>query len=206
MRSLFHYEGPIFGTLSKIGDLAILGLLVLLGSLPVVTVGTAITAGHFAALKLARGDSKLFSDFWSSYVSNLKQGCVIWVLFLGLWVACVFGMRHFSVGMPAVSVLLGIVLLLSLLVSLWVFPVLSKFILTTANTIRNALVLCFRHLFRSLAMLILFFLPPLAVVYIGLGVLPLWILFGLSLPIWIGAMLYNSIFAELEAEVRNNSQ
>lgn len=203
MRKLLSYYGPIFTTLSKIGDFAILNLLVLVSCLPVVTMGASVTAGHLTALKLVREEGNVWQDFRKSFVCNLKQGTFLWLGFLLLWTGCVLGMPFFSGFMPAVSVILGAVLLLSLLVGLWVFPVLSRFVDRSVNILRNAAVLSFRYLLRTVAMLLSFLALPLIMMVVGLGVLPLWLLFGLSVPLWLNAKLYDPIFADLEEQVLN---
>jgi uncharacterized membrane protein YesL len=205
MRKLLSYYGPIFTTLSKIGDFAILNLLVLLGCLPVVTAGASVTAGHLTALKLVREEGNVLQDFWESFVCNIKQGTILWLGFLLLWTGCVLGMPFFSGIMPALSVVLGAILLLSLLVSMWVFPVLSRFIDRSGNILRNAAVLSFRYLWRTLAMLLSFLVLPLIIMVVGLGVLPLWLLFGISIPLWLCAKLYEPIFSELENQVLNKN-
>ena len=82
MRGLIHPYGPLMTTLGKIGDAVILNLLVLLFSLPVVTMGAAVTAGHYTALKMLRNEESIFSDFWKSFCANLKQATCIWLGFL----------------------------------------------------------------------------------------------------------------------------
>ena len=200
MRGILNYDGPIVGTLSKIGDAVILNLLILLCSIPVVTAGAALTAGHFAALKMLRGESNLFSDFWGSFKENFKQATGIWLILLAVMAGSVFGIWKLGNSGGAVTVICGILFLFAVVSSFWIFPVLAKFVNTTANTIRNGFVLCFRHLFRTACMLIAWLLPA-AVLLIYIKTLPVVLLFGISVPVLIGAWLYNSVFKEMEKQV-----
>lgn len=205
MRGILHPYGPLMTTLRKIGDLVILNFLMLLFSLPVVTIGAAWTAGHFSALKILRNEDKLLRDFWDSFRENFKQATVIWLgilLMMSVGALCIW---YFGQTVKLVAAVVLALLLLMLLASLWVFPVLSKFVNTTANTVSNAVILAFRHIFRTVAMLVSYFLLPATLMF-SFELLPVVLLYGMSLPVWLGACLYNRVFTSMEEEVLDNQQ
>ena len=199
MRGLLHPYGPLMTTLGKIGDAVILNLLVLLFSVPVVTMGAAVTAGHYTALKMLRNEESIFSDFWKSFCANLKQATCIWLGFLLL----VTALAYIAYMGGVVAIAAAAVIVFVILVSLWVFPVLSKFVDSTSHIIRNSMVLSLGYFFRTLGMLLSYFvLPPL--ILISMNLLPVILLFGLSVPMLISAMLYNPVFLQMEEKILEN--
>jgi len=205
VRGILHPYGPLMTTLRKIGDLVILNFLMLLFSLPVVTIGAAWTAGHFAALKILRNEDKILRDFWDSFRENFKQATVIWLGMLLVIGVGVLGIWYFGQSVKMIAACILALLLLVFFVGLWVFPVLSKFVNTTVNTVSNAVILAFRHIFRTVAMLVSYFLLPATLMF-SFELLPVVLLYGMSLPVWLGACLYNRVFASMEEEVLDNQQ
>ena len=55
---IFNAESPLMEGLSKVADLVILNLLVLLCCIPVITAGAALTGMHYVLLKMARDYGK----------------------------------------------------------------------------------------------------------------------------------------------------
>lgn len=204
MRGASQGDSSILDLISKVSDVIILNFMILLGCLPIVTIGASLTAGHFAALRIRRGEGSVWADFCRSFKENFKQATIIWLLFLTV-IVCAFALLWFfgkqSVGVSILSVLLFI---LVFVLSLWVFPVLSKFVNTTGNIVRNGAILCVRYFFRTLAMIIGTMMPVILLVA-SIYALPLVLLCGGSLPIYISAMLYDKVFFTLEEDVRNSN-
>ncbi len=198
-------DNPIGSIFAKIADLVFLNMLILLGCLPIITIGASVTAGHFVALRIKRAEAKVFADFCRSYKENFKQATVIWLIFMAIAAGILAVLWFYGKERVFVSLAGLILLVLELLVSLWVYPVLSRFVNSTGNIIRNGAVLCFRHLFRTVVMLIGTLLPVLALV-ISLYSLPVIILCGLSLPVYISAQLYHRVFLPLEKEVEAHNE
>ena len=80
---------------------------------------------------------------------------------------------------------------------LHVFPLLSRFHNTVAGTIANSAKIAAAYFPRTLAMAVVTVLFPF-MVYLFTPLLPLLILFGLTGPGWLCAMIYNSIFNKIE--------
>ncbi len=201
MNGIFHHDGPLYGFISRLGDMVVLNLLMVVFSIPVITIGASLTAGYYAAIRSIRGEGNVFRDFWQSFRENLGQAVLLWILFLltiggGAAAICLAGAQS---GVLGVVILAAVILLL--LIGLWVFPVLSKFADSTPNILRNGTVLCFRYLLRTLAMALAWLLPA-AVLLISFYALPGVILLGIAVPVYIGAGLVNRVFLDLEEQIR----
>ncbi len=200
MGGIFRYDGPIFGPLSKAADIVILNFLMLLGCLPVVTIGASVTAAHFAALRIVRGEGHVIRDFWDSFRQNFKQATAVWLILAVALSLFVVGILFFGRSNSVITVICLIGLILAFAVTLWVFPVLSKFVNSVGNTIRNGALLAVQQLLRTLVMAACRLLPVIAVA-ISWYTIPVVLLCGLSLPVVISAALYDKVFANLEEDV-----
>lgn len=160
---MFDINGKFFRTLSKAGDFVILSLLALVCSLPVITLGTSLTAVYYAALKMAKDEEGyVWKEFFKSWKQNLKQGIIIELILAvlaGLLIADVsicYNWAHAEGGTLANLLMfaaLGMLIVLAAVV-LYVFPVLAKFDNTVFATLRNSLVLCMHHLPQTICMMI----------------------------------------------------
>lgn len=90
------------------------------------------------------------------------------------------------------------VLYLFLLV--WVFPVQAKFINTVARTIKNAFAISLIQIPRTVAMIIMYALPCL-LLFISLRLVPVVLLFGITVPMYVSAMMYDKVFKGFEEKI-----
>lgn len=88
----------------------------------------------------------------------------------------------------------------TLLISLWVFPVQSKFINNVASTIKNGYFLSLKHLFRTIYMGIVHLIP--IVLFLAFPqIFSILILCCFSGPIFLSAVAYNKVFEKIEEQV-----
>ena len=201
MGRFFSYDGAPMGFLAKLGDLILLNFLIIVFSLPIITMGAAITAGHYTMLKNVRGEGYIFRHFWKAFKENLKQATVIWLLFLGyIGVALAAFFLLIDGSVENASTVQGVILagaIFCVAVSMWIFPLQSKFVNKISRTFRLAFILTFKHIFRTILMLAVTLLPFL----VNAEWFTLLLLFGYSLPIYLCARIYNKVFEELEKMV-----
>ena len=99
-------DGPVMRFLGKVADMMILNLLVLICSIPIITMGASLTAMHYVALKVVREEeSYITKDFFRSFKMNFKQATKLWlvVLVVGALIGYdIFIMTSTAVNIPAV--------------------------------------------------------------------------------------------------------
>lgn len=201
MRKWFDYDNPLFHFMSKTVDLVMLNALTLLCCIPIVTIGASITAAHYTALKMRRGESYVFQNFVKSFKENIKQSTVIWLLFLAFFIVEYLAFITLSNGeTESAMTMQGCILgtgVFGICFMLWIFPLQSKFVNRIGKTFRNAFIMTFKHLFRTILMLAFFVAPFL------LNIDYIWVLlmFGFSVPIYLSAVIYNKPFEKMEKEV-----
>lgn len=210
--SIFDPEGPLMGTLAIIADLAILNLITLLCCVPVITAGAAMTAMHYVLLKIVRQEEGyITADFLRSFRQNFRQATAVWSLFLLF--AALLVLDFFLTGgsdgngrsfLIFVRYMLAGAGIFAALVFLYVFPLLARFENTVAGTIRNAARLAISSPPRTLVMALVTLSFPAAARIIP-AFLPVEMLFGLTGPGFLCALMYSPVFLKIEEKIKSQS-
>lgn len=203
MSGFFAPDSAPMRFLTRIADLMILNMVFIATSIPVVTIGAALTGLNFTAMRLARGQSdSTTGDYFRSFRRNFRQATLIWLLILLL--AAVLGAWHLVVAtyvtdivfqfiVLAVWYLLALVFALNLL---WIFPYLANFEGTIREVLRNARLLSGKHLLTSLSALAIIVLSVIvtlfypAVTAYGL----LWLVIGFGGVAFLTGVLFTRVF------------
>ncbi len=209
MNGMFNIDSPLMQTLGRLADLMILNFLTMICCIPIVTAGAAFTALDYMCLKLVRNEENyLIRGYFKAFKENFKQATGIW--FIILWViAAVVGdiliMYYAPVEFPfIIRMAVLFVSIVTLCTSMFVFPMQAKFVNPVFKTIKNAFKASLLQFPRTLLMIVLFFVPALAVMYTNFLV-PIVFLFGFSFHSYLSALLYNKFFLRIEelAAARN---
>ena len=207
MRKFFNYDNPIFQTVSRLADLAILGLLFLACCLPVVTVGASASALFKAAydLTLERG-SGVVKNFFRAFRDNFKQATGAWLLALLVFVSLLcdwFLLKLYFEG-AAFTVLACIVIVLALgLIGFlcYFFALIARYENTLREHARNALILSIRYFYKTLPMILIQLLPLLMFLCMPavlVQTLLFWIMFCPGFSVQATVYLLRPIFDRLE--------
>ena len=204
MGKFFDMESPVMRFLNRVGDLMILNLLMAICCLPIITVGAAFTAQHYVLLKIVRGEEGyLVKGFFKSFKANFKQATLIWLLMLlvvavyigDIWI---FNYSGLTFPKPLIIAVVAVAILL-LMIAVYVFPVLARFENSIKNTLKNAMLLAFANLPKTILMIACYILP-LVLAYFSTYALLFIFLFGFSVPAYVAAWIYSGIFKKLEPE------
>ncbi len=151
MRGLLALDSKPMLILSKILDLIILNIIFVVCCIPVVTIGAALCALYYAAVKSVRyGHGYVLREFFHSFRQNFWQATATWLLFclaggvVGLGIVMVMAYMkgiagavllaiYFAVGIGLISVLT------------YAIPVLSRFIVKEKELLQTALYLSLMH-------------------------------------------------------------
>ena len=202
----FNLDSPLMQALNKVADLMWLNILTLICCIPVITVGPALTALHYMALKMVRNEECYIArDYFKSFKLNLRQGIVIWLIELVI-VSLLIGdflilqNSEVAFGEP-MRVILMVVAVLVLFLFTFVYPVLAKFDNTVMRTLKNALFIGILQFPKTILMMILSLIPAVLFV-LAPQIIPIVFLLCFSAPAWVSAKLYNKFFKRLEAGMR----
>ena len=206
--NIFEEGSPFQRFLNKVADLLILNLNTLVMCVPIITIGAALTAMHYVLLKMVRGEEGyIVKSFFRSFKREFGQATILWILFVALgalmasnMVLVLEGTGHYPIWLPS-SILVAAVL--ELIIMIYTFALLSRFDNSVYHTLLNAVTLTFSELPRSLAMAVITLTPAIAFLTTTV-LLPLLVLFGLSVPGYACAMVYDPIFRKIEKQAWEN--
>lgn len=204
MGRFLDMDSPVMRILNRLADLLILNFLMIICCIPVITVGAAFTAMHYVLLKMVRDEEGyLIRGFFKSFAANFKQATVLWLIMLliiGVYIGdgLIFQYSSIQFPKPLMIAVVAIAILL-LMTAVYVFPLQARFENTVKNTLKNAMILAFANLPKTILMVVLYALP-LVIGYFSSYALIFMIMFGISAPAYGAALLYSGIFKKFEPE------
>ena len=152
------------------GDLIILSLVFIISILPVFTIGAGLTALYYVVVKNVRHDrSNLTEAYIKSFKENFKQGTIIGLISLVIKLLLIynilligsvdlFNLKELNLlqtfkGNGFVYLYLAL-FILSMCMSLYVYPLLSRYNMSVKNVFSMAFYCVFRHLLTTVSCLI----------------------------------------------------
>lgn len=167
-QSRFH------AVVAALSDVIWAGVLWLLCSLPLFTIGAASTALYYVTIKCIRHErGSLTKSFFRSFRENFRQGTLLWLLlaaYILIGLANAWALGSMGVGQgSALYYLVRLLLLLPLFLFPWLFAFLSRFQNSIGGTLKFSAYLALRHFGRTLLLaaelalfgLIVWLIPPL---------------------------------------------
>lgn len=198
-----RYDSPLMRLLSKAADLIWLNILCLLCSLPVFTIGASFTAMQTIFYRLLHNeDVYVTREYFASFARSFKQATLVWLIFLFIYAFLGFDYLFLIDDSDAFGFFLktvaAILLVIVFLVSLYVFPILSRYENTTKETLKNACIIAISHPFRSIIMLLVFAFSIFVEIIMSFKLLPVLFAFCISVPFYFCSMVYMPIFDKLD--------
>lgn len=200
MSNFFNMDNGFFTALSKFVDIIIISLIFLICCLPIVTIGPATTSLYYAVVKVIRRErGYLTREFFHSFKMNFKSGVISGVIVTLLFLVLFFD-RKFAANMTGTKgfVLLSIfnaMLFLLACVTLYVFPVLSRFSVGIKQLFKTSLYMAVRHLPTTILMAIV-----TAAFILGTYIMPIAILITPALCTLVTSFLMERVFKKYMPE------
>lgn len=209
MGKLFDMDSPFMRVLNRVGDLLILNILMIVCCIPIITVGAACTAMHYVLLKMIRGEEGyLIRGFFKSFTRNFRQATALWLIMLlvvAVYVGDILIFNYSAIEFPkALMIAVAAVAVFLVMIAVYIFPLLARFDNTVGNTIKNAAILAYANLPKTLAMAVIYALP-LIIGYFSTYSYIFIFMFGISVPAYASAWIYSGIFKKFEPEKQQTS-
>lgn len=202
MQTLFSPDSKFMLAMNRISDLLILNLCFLFSCIPVFTIGAAGTALYTVCFRLGtEREQGVFKSYFRAFRENFRQSTVLWLILLlcgssacvNIWLFYQLpGIAHYG------FYLFAVLLALAVLITGYVFPLLSQFSNSSRSTFKNALLLSIAYLPRSvlIALLNIF---PFAIFTLDLFLFLqagfLWIALYFSAAAYLNSLLLKKVFA-----------
>ena len=160
MSNLFSVDNAFFTFLGKVCDVLFLSVIWTVFCIPVVTIGPANTAIYYATVKVIRRErGYLFREFFKSFKLNFKRGFLVGLIMTVVFVVLSFdlywGWNNLRGSSSMGSILFGIFVAITFVlicISMYIFPVLSRFDMTLKQLMKASAFMSMRHLPSTLAM------------------------------------------------------
>ena len=206
MGKLFDLDNPFFRFMEHVADFFILNVLTILCSIPLITVGAALTAHHKVMQNLVLDyEQPIFKSYFRAFAGNFKQATVLWLItaaFLAMMVADVLLVYFYLDGLSIILyTLLGVISVVALGTACYTFALIARYNNTLKEHLRNGFVLAIGNLPKTVLMLLV---CAAAVVLVLLALDPsfniLFLLatFGISLIVFVHTLLLKPVFLQLE--------
>lgn len=155
MKRLFSVDGIIYRIMTILYQLIMLNLMWCIASIPLITVGASTTALFYVIGKIVRKEEvHEFGDYIKSFKENFKQATCIWLIlctaYLMIFANLSFLERYDRLRGLMLAVQLP-VLIQVVIVTVFVFPVLSRYESNTIGIIKASWILGIKHIFSFIA-------------------------------------------------------
>jgi uncharacterized membrane protein YesL len=160
---------------------------------------------NYVCLHLVRGDeSYIIRMFRKSFRANFRQGIPEGLLALaaaGITAVDLLALHGSDSRIATMMMISTTIIAVMLFVTcVYMFALQSRYENTVSGTILNAVRLAIANLPRSAVMAVIWLIWILMLVYLYKAASLFFLIFGLSLPGYLCAMLYDRIFENLESE------
>lgn len=157
----FGENNPVWKGISRFADMLLTGVLFIITSLPIVTIGASLCAFYYTAMdSLRKEDGYIFKRYFSSFGKNFKKGTLLWLIMLAL--AGILGVDVYfwlvNSEMQGSGIMLGISCILCfvwLMTFLFVFPLQTRFENTIWKTLQNAFLIGLSRLPFTIGIIVL---------------------------------------------------
>lgn len=123
---------------SNLVDAIWINIMMLISSIPIITIGAALTAGHDACRRSIEGEGKVTSNYIKAFKSNFVKSTLIWIPYLLVLAGLVYAWIVLQIT-PLLIPKFGLTLIW--LISFeWVFALQARFENTVGGTIGNSFV------------------------------------------------------------------
>ena len=200
MKNGLNTDAPFFRTMARIGDLFLLNFIFVVTSIPIVTIGAALTSLMTVALKMTTNkEGYIISGYLKAFKSNFKQATMMHILLCILGAILLFDL-HFWVSQQNENVSFMIILsiipiVIYCMVLLYVYVQQAIFENRISSTIKNALFMAVKNLPVTL-LLGAVILAVAYVVYLFKIMRIFMILFGFGLLGYGMAIIYRYLYRE----------
>jgi uncharacterized membrane protein YesL len=205
MDRFFDSNNPVMRFLARLVDLAILNLITLLYSLPVITAGGALTAMNYVLLHLVRDDETyVIRMFRQSFRENFRQGILEGLLALavaGITAVDLWAFHGVESKMATMMMIIITILAIFIFVAcVYMFALQARYENSIGTTVKNAVSLMLTNLPKTIAMIVIWAIWALILVYLHKAAATVFLFFGLTLPGYLCTMMISRIFEKLESK------
>ncbi len=180
MNNILDVDGPLITFLSKAGQCILLSMIWILTSIPIVTIGTSSAALYYAVVKsIKKNRGYPVKEYFRAWKRNFLRGTAFSIVILLLAGLMVYNREvitdtaadtSFEGGMLSAYVIYDGILLLLAMLSLYLFPVLSRFSMKASDLVKLSFLLSVKYIYYTVPLLC----GVVALIVLQIRILPMW--------------------------------
>ncbi len=200
-------DNPFFEAMGRLGDIILVNLLLLLCSLPIVTVGASVSAMYGVFLQMMEGtEGRISITFFRYFRKGLKKNTMVWSTMLVIGILLIFNMFFLGhVGMEGIWRIVGIVtgclILIWKILFAWVFAFLADWEERIRDGVTATMRMAVLHLPATLVMVvlnnILLICLWMGVFYLA-AVIPIYLVAGFGLTGYVNTWFFKKYLKKKE--------
>lgn len=163
MSNLFNLDNGFFSFMGKLWDLIVLSIVWLICCIPIFTIGPASCALYYSVVKVIRRErGYVLREYFHSFKDNFKVGSITTIILVVLAFVLYIDRQYitvlveknskmayvFSAGINAITII-------AIAVTVYIFPILSRFTLKVVGLFKTSFFMSMRHLLTTIVLLIL---------------------------------------------------
>lgn len=183
--------------------LLVMNVFTIMSVIPIITAFPAIVA-TFATIKNDMKEPGIFKNFFHNYKKYFLKSFLIGLIIIGALAIACFAFYFYAYAIPqdnlnkiifemGIAVILILIIIIIMLCSHIPLIIITFNSLSISEIIRTAFYISFRYFISTLILFGMF-----VVSVIGVIALPIWFLFGVSLPILLGIKFTQAIYYKFE--------
>lgn len=185
MERIFRFDGPVYQLMSRVWQLLVLNFLMLITSLPIITIGASQTAAFVVVGKIIRNEALLvWPEFWRNFRKNFQTSLLatIGMIVVG-WVLWVNWQSFALLKGMSLLVIIGVLLVSLLWLNLvqLLFYYLARYEGSLVSILKTCLKIILSYPLRCLFIALVSWAPVVLMVMTTTG-----FVFGLYLSLFIG--------------------
>lgn len=147
-------DGPVYRYTELTYNLLIMNVLWIIFSIPIVTMGAATTALFYVMGKHSRDEQiNMIKDFWKGFISNFAQSTVVFIVMSICVGVLYFNIKNLHLVEDYIMLYIPFnifILIEWILISVYVYPLISRYKLSTFDVFKKSFLLANTNLFRSI--------------------------------------------------------
>lgn len=203
----FSHNSPLIRFLTMVADVMIIGVLWLVTSIALITIGASTTAAFYVMMRrISNRESSIVSEYFSAFKSNFVNATKVFITIAVAATIIITNILNaqisgtFDIILYALQILLAIELLF---ICVHIFPLASRFELKYMQLFKMALIIANKHIFISITHVAAF----VAIVWVCLSA-PVTLLFVFGFYCWASSYMlikvYRKYIPELDKNFDNN--
>ena len=165
---MFRSDNLFSRFMNVLFDLICIGVLWVVGSIPLITVGAAATAAYYAMAKSVRYKTGYaWKEFFHSFRSNFRQTVplsgIFWIVMLVLGMDIWYVWNNDSRVNSGIFIVLIFILFMVAGITTYIYPLLSRFDKKNSELIKTAALVMFRYLPVTIVILLAFLLTGVGI-------------------------------------------